>query len=488
MKSSDTLVEEYPIDPNLEWPRGEKLFSQNMNALMEVLQALIAEDLTSNVRATRAPVELAQDLELELSPHPQSFEEVLNHLKTIMRAAPLTTGQRFFNQLFGGRDPSGIMGEFFAAIGNHSLYTYKVAGPFVLIEDLLIQRLGNFAGFASSEKRCGGIFTPGGSLSNLAAMLCARDHCNPHWREKGAIQAKIYTSAEAHYSVRKGAGIIGVGRDQVVSVPCDSRGRMDPETLKTILYEDRQRGELPMMVIATAGTTVRGAFDSIDQLADLCEAENIWLHVDGAFGGAALLTETLRDRMVGIERAQSLTWDAHKVMGVPLTCSVLLTRDEHACEHALSESASYLFQADDAFLNPGTRSLQCGRRNDALKLWSAWRFHGDLGWARRVERSRALAVALADEIQQRATLELCEEPPFLNVCFEVNEEMLGPIDHAALCDRLQLEQSALIGSADYKGRKVIRAAVINPALVLKDLQCLLDEVERLAPQCVLYAT
>jgi glutamate/tyrosine decarboxylase-like PLP-dependent enzyme len=481
MTNSSALIDRYALDTSADWLCGDAELYQGLIKTLQIMLRLQDVEQSQPVRSSLQPEQYIDQLDLHLSEHPQELDEVIEHLGEVMRAAPLTAGPRFFNQLFGGRDPAAFCGEIFAVLGNHSVYTYKLAGPMVIIEDLLIQELGELAGLATKDRPCGGIFTPGGSLSNLAAMLCARDHINPEWREHGMINGRIYTSQESHYSVKKGAGIIGLGRANVVMVESDERGLMNPKHLERVIQKDREADLRPMMVVATAGTTVRGAFDPFNDIADLCEREGLWFHVDGAFGGSALLSDQLKHLLSGVERADSLTWDAHKAMGVPLTCSVLLTRDRQSCAQALSENASYLFQADDHLLNPGTRSLQCGRRNDALKLWSAWRYHGHRGWSKRIERSRALALDLASQIEDRPHFHLCEPPPFLNVCFEYihSEAQLIP-DHKLLCRALQLEEKALVGYADFKGRVVIRAAVINPELTRHDLRILLDHIEEVA--------
>ena len=476
----------YPTDPNQKWPHGAEQVKRALELTLEALRSLQAVDEREPVRETRSPDELTSLLNLALSEKPKNLNEVVNALTKILSHTPSTSSRHFFNQLFGGRDPAALVGDLFATFGNQSVYTYKVAAPIVLIEDVLLQKLGTYAGFASDHSRCGGIFTPGGSLSNLAAMLCARDRFNPSWRETGGLSGRIYTSAESHYSVRKGAGIIGLGRDHVVKVGTLPDGGLDPDHLKQCIQRDLAEGLSPMMVVATAGTTVRGSFDPFDSIATICEDYNLWMHVDGAFGGTALLSPSLSTRMRGVNRADSLTWDAHKAMGAPLTCSVLLTRDEQACHRALSESASYLFQGDGDLLNPGTRSLQCGRRNDALKLWSAWLYYGDHGWSKRIERQRNLALKLAEEVKARPRLRLCEDPPYLNVCFEVVSEDGAPqIDHRELCQKVQLNQDALVGYATFKGSSaldevVIRAAVINPDITTVELRHLLDSIERVA--------
>jgi glutamate/tyrosine decarboxylase-like PLP-dependent enzyme len=470
----------YPVDPSQAWQRGVDEVTRSLTETFKALLDLNQFDTEVPVRKTYSPEHLEDLLKFELPKTPMPLEQVIHQLTEILKVSPTTSSRRFFNQLFAGRDPASLAGEIFATFGNQSVYTYKIAAPIILIEEQLIQKLGQLAGFSNHEQKCGGIFTPGGSLSNLAAMLCARDHVNPNWREYGQISGRIYTSSDAHYSVNKGAGLIGVGRQNVVKVASDAQGRMNPEALLGSIQRDLDQNMRPMMVIATAGTTVRGCFDPFEEIATICKDYGIWFHVDGAFGGTALLHPQFTSLVQGIEKADSLTWDAHKAMGVPLTCSVLLTKDRTVCERAFNEEASYLFQADTNLLNPGTRSLQCGRRNDALKLWASWLYHGDHGWIRRLERQRNLALALAEEVESRITFKLCEPPPYLNVCFEVvpNHDQ-APIDHEELCYQLQIEQKSLVGFADFKGRNVIRAAVINPELTLDDLHILLDDIEAL---------
>ncbi len=470
----------YPVDPKQEWPRGTEEVAKGLNLIMSALQHLNQLEKEIPVRATYSPEALSELIDLDFPKGPTHLSSVIERLHEVAKLTPTTSSRSFFNQLFAGRDPAALAGELFAAFGNQSVYTYKVAAPIVLIEDALIQRLGRIAGLSNEGQRCGGIFTPGGSLSNLAAMLCARDLANPNWREEGLLSGRIYTSAESHYSVSKGAGIIGIGRKNVVKVSCDEHGRMDCISLRQAIEDDMANGLKPIMVIATAGTTVRGSFDPFAQIAEICKSFGLWFHVDGAFGGTALFHSCFAEQVKGISLADSLTWDAHKAMGTPLTCSVLLTKDPQACELALNESASYLFQADSNLLNPGTRSLQCGRRNDALKLWAAWLYHGDEGWIRRLERQRNLALALAEEVKRRPMFDLCEAPPYLNVCFEIKQVDQHPrIDHEALCYQLQVQQDALVGYATFKGRTVIRAAVINPALTHSDINHLLNSIENI---------
>lgn len=451
--------------------------SQQLHQALAQIPALatriVGGDADGPVRLPLAPEAVVEALALELPKQGRSLDEVLDLLGAVLEATPNAAGGRFWNQLFGGREAAATIADMLASLANNSMYTYKVAGPMVLIENLVLQRMAEIAGFADGEA----VLAPGGSVSNLAALLVARNVAMADARAFGVASpvGRIYASSEAHYSIRKAAMIAGIGRDHVRKIAVDAAGRMDPDELDRQLTRDRAGGLLPIQVVATAGTTVRGAFDPIDALADVCGAHGVWLHVDGAFGGTLLLSPTTRPLLRGLERADSFVWDAHKLMGVPLLCSAVFVRERGLLTTHLGESASYLFQGDSDALNPGTRSLQCGRRNDALKLWAAWQHHGDLGWSARVDRQRALALRLAALVEQRPGLRLCEPPPSLNVCFFVPD-----VPSEAICARLGSERLQLVGHGDVADVVAIRAAVVDPDHDEHDLRTLLDDIETVA--------
>jgi glutamate/tyrosine decarboxylase-like PLP-dependent enzyme len=253
--------------------------------------------------------------------------------------------------------------------------------------------------------------------------------------------------------------LLGLGRGATRKIPTDEQGRMRPDLLAATLRADIDAGIRPVMINATAGTTVMGAFDPIDELADIAREHRVWIHVDGAWGGALLLLHNARTRLfAGLERCDSLTWDAHKLMGVPLTCSILLLRERGLLERHLGEDAEYLFQVDTPELNPGLRSIQCGRRNDALKLWAAWQHHGDAGYRARVERLLALRDHVVTKIEASPQLHMSHVPQSLNVCFEIDG-----VSSELLCSELNVRGLAVVGHARVDGRSTIRLVIANPS-------------------------
>ncbi|MEQ1633980.1 MAG: aminotransferase class V-fold PLP-dependent enzyme, partial [Planctomycetota bacterium] len=394
---------------------------------------------------------------------------VLQQVAHLLRASPSSSSHRFVNQLFGGRENLAVAAEVLATIRNNSMYTFKAAGAQVLVERELIAHMGRKVGFERAE----GSFCPGGSMANLLALLLARNAHFPDAREHGCRGelVAIYTSKEGHYSIQKAAGILGLGRSSVRTIPVDDRGRMRADRLRRCIAEDQEQGIRPVLVNATAGTTVRGAFDPLRDLAAVATAAGAWFHVDGALGATAVLSPSTRQLVDGLELADSISWNPHKMMGVPLQCSLLLVSRPSALAQSLDETADYLFQTDDASNDPGRRSIQCGRRNDALKLWAAWRRLGDEGFSARVDRQFALARFAASAIAADPSFVLIEEPSSINVCFRVRG-----VDPAALCEVLHRSGRLSIGHGLVGTQRALRLVCVNPEIGEPELRAILDEI------------
>lgn len=429
----------------------------------------------------RAPVaadELRARLDLELSDLGMPLDAMLDAVREVLEHTPSTASPRFFNQLFAGRDNIAVLGDALAAVLNNSMYTYKVGGPQVLIELTLLRRMGLLMGYENAD----GVFTPGGSLSNLCAMLMARDRTCPEMRNSGGNgrRLRVYTSEESHYSVRKAAGVAGIGRDNVVEIPTDSRGRMLPQALVVALQADLAAGHLPVMINATAGTTVLGAFDPLEEIGAIAREYDVWFHVDAAHGGSLVFHSEFDQQLSGAAGSDSVAWDPHKMMGVPLMCSVILVRERGLLEHSLNEAASYLYQGDDDELNPGVRSLQCGRRNDALKLWMTWKARGDVGFRERVERLRNLTLYARDQVVADPNMQLTREPESMNLCFEV-----GDVAADRLCTELHQRCDAMVGYAMVDDRAVVRLAFANPEISEADIDVLFEVIRAAAADLAL---
>ena len=418
------------------------------------LRSLIAHEQAEPVRA---PYDrgLPKSLPLNIGKEGSSISEVVEGLVQIGKITPSTSAEQFFNQLFGGRIEVATMADMLASFFNNSMYTYKVAGVHAFIEQTLIRRMCDIAGFPDGD----GAFTPGGSLSNMLGMLIAREERFTTSTEDGLSghRAVAYTSDQSHYSIRKNAMMTGIGRRQLRKVETDARGRMKADALDAAIRRDLTEGYVPFFVNLTAGTTVLGAFDPIEELTEVAHGHGLWVHVDGAFGGSMLLSETHRHRLVGLPQVDSFTWDAHKLMGVPLTSSVCLFREPGSLLRHMNEDAGYLFQGGDALVAPGKTSMQCGRRNDALKLWAAWKHYGDNGYAARMDGLMEMAQFAASVIRETPGLTLVKDPESVNVCFAIDG-----VEAPALCDALNQHGRAMVGHANVDGSPIVRLAVSAP--------------------------
>ena len=344
--------------------------------------------------------------------------ELISELKTILDLSVKTIHPLFLNQLFGGFDEAAWTGEIVSSLLNPTMATYEIAPILTLIEKRVVSELLDIMGMDRGE----GIMVTGGSNSNLLAMLCARTEYSPNIRLSGFghNRFRVYVSSEAHYSFDKAANITGIGTQNLVQIPANEKGEMIPEELERIISADLKEGYIPIMVGATFGTTVMGAFDPIYKIARICDTYKVWLHVDAAWGGGALFTTKFKHLVKGIEVADSVGFDAHKTMGTPLMTSFFLTKHAGILKNTnRGGGAEYLFhEYDNSDWDTGTYSLQCGRRADILKFWFLWRSHGTQGLIDRTEHLFSLAEHAVTEIKNNPRFKLIHAN-YLNVCFQV---------------------------------------------------------------------
>jgi glutamate/tyrosine decarboxylase-like PLP-dependent enzyme len=444
----------------------------SLQRTFEIAQKYLTAEKTTPVLPYKSPEELLDALDLSIQEEGQQENDFFDNLEKLVLSTPKTASNAFFNQLFGGRNLPALSGEMLAALLNSSMYTFKVAGPQVLVEKEVISRMLQKIGYAHGD----GTFTSGGSMSNMMAMMVARNEKDESIRNQGFNGQKMmaYTSAEGHYCIKKNAGMLGLGRDNVREIKTDSRGKMDTDHLVEQIEYDLTQGYIPFFINATAGTTVRGAFDPFEKIAVIARQYHIWFHIDGAFGGSVPLSRKHKHLITGSELSDSYTWNAHKMMNIPLTASIILMNHPHILRKHLSEKADYLFQGEDDY-NPGEQNPQCGRKNDALKVWSAWKYWGDKGYEARINRVYELAKYAVDYINQDNGLELLENPECVAVCFEVKDK---PSD--LICRMLDQKALVKVGYGKVNEQLYIRVVFVNPDITFSDIDDFFHHVKAIA--------
>lgn len=415
----------------------------------------LLDDEQKNPVAEYIPVEkLFDTLNLELQDEPMPSEEFESLFKDLIFKTPRTATNAFFNQLFGGRNEKAILGDLMAVMLNNSMYTYKAAGPQVGVEKSVLRKVCNMIGW---DEKADGTFATGGSMTNFMSMLMARDHSQKTIRFKGGnTKMTVYTSKESHYSIPKNAAFAGVGRDNVRYIESDEYGRMKIDELELAILNDIENGFVPILVNLTAGTTVMGAFDPIEKVVDFCNEREIWVHVDGAYCGSVLFSDKYKHLIKGLEKVDSFSFNAHKMLGTPLTCSIIVAKNKDHLYDSFSNEASYLYQTDHDDFNLGKTSLQCGRRNDALKFWTLWKSVGTKGLEEIVNKQFELADTARDYIRSNSDYKLYSYDDSISICFNYKD-----ISARDICTALYEESELLVGYGTFMGDEFIRLVTIN---------------------------
>lgn len=411
---------------------------------------------------------------LDVSENGMSREALETLLMDVVTHTPRTAGTAFFNQLFGGRRVEATLGELISVLLNNSMYTYKVGGAMIGVEKVMIQKIMSLIGF----KKGNGTMAPGGSMTILMAMIMARDAADVGVRKLGITKEMVlYTSEESHYSVPKNASFIGVGRNQIRFIPANESGGMRVDLLEEAILEDRENNRLPFFINATLGTTVLGAVDPLKDIAAVAERNKVWLHVDGAYYGSLIFSKKYKHLTAGVSLADSFSINAHKMFGVPLSCSFIITKHQKALYDSFSNKADYLFQEDEDKddYNPGKISMQCGRRNDALKFWTLWKAIGTKGLGDTVDHLFSMAEEARAYLASNEDYTLYSFEKSINLCFNYKG-----VEPRKLCAQLHHEGKLMVGYGAFKGQEFVRLPIVNANNTSEEIQAFFKLLETTA--------
>ena len=313
------------------------------------------------------------------------------------------------------------------------------------------------------------------------ALLMARDYKFPEIRTEGISQKiTLYTSEASHYSISKNAVLSGIGRNYVRQIKTNQKGEMSATHLDEVIQQDIADGCIPFFVNATAGTTVLGAFDDITALSKVCKNYNLWLHVDGAYCGSVIFSNKHKHLVNGLELTDSFSVNAHKMLGTPLGCSIIITQHISQLHHSFSNEADYLYQTDGDDFNLGKTSLQCGRRNDALKLWTLWKSVGTKGLEKIVDHQFELAKIARDYINFNPDYTLYSFEDSISVCFNYKD-----IPANLLCTGLYEDSELMVGFGKFNKKEFIRMVTINTVLEKEDIHNFFKTLETYASKSLL---
>jgi L-2,4-diaminobutyrate decarboxylase len=409
----------------------------------------------------------------------------------------LSRGQNLHHPHYVGHQvpaPIPLAGLFdlVGAITNQCMAIYEMGPWATAVEHAVIAAVGERLGFRPGTFT--GLVTSGGSVANLTGLLTARNvTLGDAWSAgmTGRSPAPVLVAqADAHYSVMRSAGILGLGTNQIVLAALDSRRRMDPDRLNSTLGDLRKRGVPVIAVSAAACATPIGAFDPLAEIADVCARHNVWLHVDAAHGGALAFSDKHRHWIDGIERADSAVCDAHKMMFMPALCAMLFYKDRAHRTAAFHQDAPYLFDPTAPELrefDSGVVNLECTKRAAAFGVWGVWSLVGPQIFADMVDVTIDLAKKFHAMLEAADDFETLHEPQCNIVAFRFTPRELRGAP-AEQVDAFQLRvRRAVVESGQFyfvqsriDGRPVLRTTMMNPLTTEDDLSGLLECIRRTA--------
>ena len=377
---------------------------------------------------------------------------------------------------------------------NQSMDSWDQSPSATIIEVKLIEWLRAQVGYAAGDA---GVFTSGGTQSNLMGLMLARDAFfarQGHSVQQDGItgdlrKMKVFCSENAHFSVQKNMALLGHGYQSVVQVKSDDFARMDVNDLQAKLAQAEANGEQVLAIVATAGTTDAGAIDPLREIAAIAAERNIWVHVDAAWGGALLLSEKYRHYLDGLDRVDSVTLDFHKQYFQTISCGAFLLKDARHYElmRYLAAYLNYEFDEEAGVPNLVSKSLQTTRRFDALKLWMGLEALGQKQYAAIIDHGVTLAQEVAQYVEATPHLELVMQPQLASVLFRYRPQQLTDVAQIALFNQrigdVLLESGrANVGVTENQGVTCLKLTLLNPTVTLDDIKLLLALVEKTADQ------
>jgi len=380
---------------------------------------------------------------------------------------------------------TGALGSLIDGFTNNAMAIYEMGPAAASIEYFIINWLLEKVGWTPSPVRRknekkqevfgAGVLTHGGSLANLTAMIAARNRLSPDAWEKGNPQDLVLLAPEGcHYSVERAIGILGIGQDSVHHLEVDEKGSIVPDKLPIIYNKIKDNGKRILALVANACNTAVGIYDPLQEIGEFCQERGIWFHVDGAHGASALLSEKYKHLLKGVEKADSITWDAHKLLRVPTLCAALLVRDYRDIDNAFKQEASYLFhdrtQPGFDFIH---RTVECTKAGLGLKFFMTVAALGEKRLGKYINNQFDLTTEAFEYINKFDGFECAVKPQSNILCFRIegNDDL-----QLKIRDKLTIEGDFYISTTSFNGIRYLRLSIMNPDTSLDDIKTLVQRI------------
>lgn len=460
-------------------------FRQAAGALGDVMAEFLESLATRRVCASPSPHDLIATFDEPLPRAGIGIAALIERIRNEVVPPSMTIGSpRYFGQFNPSPIPIAALSEFVVACLNQNAGSFLQSPVMTAIEHRVVRWLLDRVGYPEAAY---GSFTSGGSTANLTALKMARDAFAPEVRDRGASALppglRIYASDQVHFSLARGLDILGLGRDSLARVDSDANYRMSAKALERAIESDLSAKRIPLAIVATAGTTPTGSLDPLPEIAEIAERHRIHLHVDAAYGGAALLSDRLRPRLTGIERADTITVDPHKWMMMPNEAGCLFVRDKAKLLGSFNEQPHYLADsADRHSVLPDyyRHGMQGSRRARAFKLWVALQAIGLDAIGAALDTHVELVRYLESRVHALPDFEICHAPDFALLCFRYAPPGSSP-EQADEWNRhiqraVEASGEAWFATTVLRGRKVLRINIESFRTTRADIDRLLAAI------------
>jgi aromatic-L-amino-acid decarboxylase len=465
-----------PIDED----RTLELSGDELSSLVSAAMARISAYIDSLPEQPAFDVDGAEELARSLvEPLPESgeaFEELLGLLfEEVVPRGFGTAVPGYLAYIPGGGIPQSAIGDLIAEMVNRYTSIWLPAPGLAQIEAVAIRWLCEMVGYPAGAR---GLLTTGGSMANFIGLVTARRERLP----EDFLGGTIYVSDQAHHCVQKGAMLAGFPVGNIRTIPSDARFHMRLDVLEKRIAEDREAGHTPFLVIASGGTVNTGAVDDLATIADLAEREEMWLHVDAAYGGFFVLTERGRHKLAGIERADSIVLDPHKGLFLPYGTGSLLVRDGAALKRAHTVSAGYLpeMQTDPDFLDFAEMSPELSRDHRGLRVWLPIKMHGIEPFRRNLDEKLDLARWATDQLRAIPGMEIAAEPELSLVAFRLVRPRLSDAElnrmNQEILEAVNARRRVYLSGTLLDGVYLLRICVLSFRTHLADMRHAVDDI------------
>jgi glutamate/tyrosine decarboxylase-like PLP-dependent enzyme len=485
MPDQEGVVRPEPVR-DLDWdPKRAREFADRT---LDIWEELLERMPTLAVAGSSSEQQVREAVARPIPDEPLPDDELFDYLRQMTFEWSMYPGHpRFMAYISGAGTVPGAPSDLLAAGINMNVGGWRLSPAATEIELALIRWFADQFGLPEDA---GGLLVSGGAMANFVALKTARDH-GASWdiRNRGVAAGAplvLYASQEVHVVNDRAADMLGLGADAVRKIPVDQGYRMRIDALREAVARDRAEGLRPFAVVGTAGTVATGAIDPLPEIADVCAEEGLWMHVDAAYGGPAILTDDLGPQLAGIERADSIAFDPHKWMYTPLSGGCVLIRDYTDLVLSFAALAGYIHEDKERSghgMDLGMMGPQFSRGFQALKIWVSLLAHGRRAYARRISHDAELARYMGAEVVRRPDFELAAPVGLSICCFRYVPEGLGDDPdredylntlNERLMTEIHLDGRAFCSNAILDGRFVLRACIVNFRTEADDIDGTLD--------------